>query len=419
MKRCLIIVLTVSVCSESAAYRLGIDVVTAERVRAIMPVCGKQQGYGKHGCESRIGLLTNHTGRDSAGRSSIDVLGSKGLIIKRLFVPEHGLYGKLPASAGVASMRDRRTGLPVVGLMKGDGSLLPITPAQMKDIDLLMVDLQDVGMRHFTYSGFLFYVMEVAAQYKKPLVVLDRPNPLGGAIEGPCVKRDPKSLISRAPLPLRHGLTMGEMARFYNAVCLHNKVLLHVVPLEGYKRTDVVDDALLANLSPNVAHTQAVYGYSFLGLLGEIRPFDVGIGTECAMTCLGLSLEAMPEEVFWVRLAEELKELGMETTVRTYWSPRRKAWCRGLVLSSMSMPPQASFAALLTIVDAARKKGVSLSFAPFFDRAVGDGIVQRHLQGKASREELSKLVQGHLARYQEQIKPLILYQPAPRVVGLK
>lgn len=400
MKKIVVVWLVfVSAWSDSRAYQLGIDSVTAALVQ-------KTSGCN----QPRVGLLTNQTGRDSHGRLTVDVLRSRGILVQRLFVPEHGLYGDIPASARVKTVRDKRTQLEVVGLMKNDG-LATIDPVKLKDIDILMVDLQDCGMRHFTYSGFLFYFMEVAAQYKKPLIVLDRPNPLGAVVEGPVVKRVENSLIARAPVPVRHGLTIGELARFYNAECLLNKVVLRVVRLKEYKRTDIVDDTLVAQLSPNVQHKQAVYAYSFLGALGEIRPFDIGFGTEHAMNICALSIEVMPRENFWVNLATTLKKSGLDTTICCYWTPRKNAWCRGLQLVAHEGPPHKSFEVLLTIVDAARRAGVKLSFAPYFDRAVGDPLVKCYLQGKLSREDLARTINKQLARYQEGVKPVLLYQP--------
>ena len=397
-----------SYCSHVAAYQLGIDSVTAAFVQKVA------------GCNQPcIGLLTNQTGRDSQGQATVDVLRSRGLLVRRLFVPEHGLQGTIPAAAGVKTMRDKRTGLEVVGLMKNDGELAIIDPKKLNDVDVLMVDLQDGGMRHFTYSGFLFYFMEVAAQYKKPLIVLDRPNPLGAVVEGPVVKRVEKSLIARAPVPLRHGLTMGELARFYNAECLSNKVILKIVPLKEYKRTDVIDDALVAQLSPNIQHKQAVYAYSFLGALGEVRPFDIGFGTEHAMNVCALSVEVMPREIFWAHLATALKNLGQDTTICCYWSPRKNAWCRGLQLVAKDESPKKSFEILLTIVDTARRAGVKLSFAPYFDRAVGDPLVKRYLMGKLSKEDLARNSNKQLARYQESSKSALLYQPGLMIQELK
>lgn len=387
-------------CPFIMAYQLGIDTLT---IQFLEKVTGHNQ--------PRIGLLTNQTGRDSQGRFTVDVLRSRGMVVQRIFVPEHGLHGDLPAAAGVKTMRDKRTQLEVVGLMKNKGELEIITPLKLKDIDVLMVDLQDIGMRHFTYSSFLFYFMEVAAEYKKPLIVLDRPNPLGSVVEGPVVKRVKESLIARAPLPLRHGLTMGELARFYNTMVLANKVRLTIVPLKDYKRTDGIDDALVAQISPNVSHKQAVFAYSFLGVLGEVRPFDIGLGTEYAMNVCALSLEVMPHESFWTGLSAKLKDCGLATTLCLYWSPRKNAWCRGLQLGLHNEPPQKSFEVLLAIVDAARKAGVKLSFAPFFDRAVGDPLVKRYLIGKLSKKDLAKNINKQLIRYQEGVKSLLLYQP--------
>jgi len=409
MKKLLIVSLVlVNFYGESTAYQLGIDQVTVALVQKTA-----------HCNQPRIGLLTNQTGRDAQGQATVDILRSRGLLVQRLFVPEHGFYGTLPAASRVKTVKDKRTGLEVVGLMKSDGELAKIDPSELKDIDLLMVDLQDGGMRHFTYSGFLFYFMEVAAHYKKPLIVLDRPNPLGAVVEGPVVKRVENSLIARAPVPLRHGLTMGELAHFYNNECLSNKVVLKVVPLKEYKRTDVVDDALVAQLSPNIQHKQAVYTYSFLGTLGEVRPFDIGFGTEHAMNVCALSIDVMPHEHFWVNLATTLKKFGQDTKICCYWSPRKNAWCRGLQLVAQDEPPRNSFEVLLAIVTAARRAGIDVTFAPYFDRAVGDTLVQRYLMGKLSKEDLARNINKQLARYQERVKSILLYQPGLAIQDLK
>ncbi|MES2181763.1 MAG: exo-beta-N-acetylmuramidase NamZ domain-containing protein, partial [Pseudomonadota bacterium] len=134
-----------------------------------------------------------------------------------------------------------------------------------------MFDIQDSGMRHYTYISTLYHAMKVAAQYNKQMVIFDRPNPLGARMEGPVVTQQLKSFISIAQVPLRHGMTVGELAWYFNKYELEKPAELHVVRMHGYDRRArfVAQNELAQPLSPGLRTEQACYGYSFLGLLGE------------------------------------------------------------------------------------------------------------------------------------------------------
>src|SRR5207249_6044556 len=143
------------------------------------------------------------------------------------------------------------------------------------ELDCLVFDIQDSGMRHYTYISTLLNTMKIAAEYKKPYIVLDRPNPLGGMMQGPLVQPDLISFISIAPIPLRHGMTIGELAHYFNGHILEKSAILHVIPMHDYNRMNGFAGTFLHQLSPNLLSLQSCYGYSFLGLLGEVEPFDV------------------------------------------------------------------------------------------------------------------------------------------------
>jgi uncharacterized protein YbbC (DUF1343 family) len=238
----------------------------------------------------RIGLITNHTGRDRAGRSTIDVLASaKNLKLVALFSPEHGLRGIEDTPVG--NSRDEKTGLPIYSLYDKD-KRRP-TAEMLAGIDALVFDIQDVGARFYTYITTCGLAMEEAAKNKIKFVVLDRPNPINGYdIEGPVsdpeLTADPKySFTSYHTIPVRHGLTVGELARLFNA---ERKIGadVSVIKMEGWRRADFFDGASLTwvNPSPNMRSLAQALLYPGIGLL-ETTNLSVGRGTDTPFEVVG------------------------------------------------------------------------------------------------------------------------------------
>jgi uncharacterized protein YbbC (DUF1343 family) len=227
----------------------------------------------------RVGLVTNPSGVDSHGRSAIDVLyHGTGFKLVRLFGPEHGIDGKTGAGESVESGRDRRTGLRVCSLY---GDTRHPTPEMLEGLDVLVYDVQDLGNRSYTFISTLGYVMEAAAQYNIEVVVLDRPNPLGGQrIEGPMLDASVQSFVGLYDIPLVYGLTPGELAKWINAKFLPRPCRLTVVPMAGWTRSMVWEDTGLkwVPTSPNIPTIGAARGYTATGFLGEIG-IESGIGS--------------------------------------------------------------------------------------------------------------------------------------------
>ena len=161
----------------------------------------------------RVGLVTNHTGRNRAGKPTIDVLrDAPGVKLVALFSPEHGIRGTVDDK--VSDARDERTGLPIYSLY---GANRRPQPAQLKELDAIVFDIQDIGTRFYTYISTLGYVLEEAAKARLPVFVLDRPNPIGGIeVEGPVADPDKLSFTGYHTIPVRHGMTVGELARLFN-----------------------------------------------------------------------------------------------------------------------------------------------------------------------------------------------------------
>lgn len=248
----------------------GIDVLKQEEFRSLK---GRQ-----------IGLVTNHTGRDRDGNSTIDLLHTApGVKLLALFSPEHGLRGLLDEP--VPDGKDPKTGLPVHSLY---GKTRRPTAEQLKGLDTLVFDIQDIGCRFYTYSTTLGYVLETAAAHKLKVIVLDRPNPIGGqAVEGPILERKLESFVGYHPLPVRHGMTLGELALLWNKERKINAEL-EVVKVKGWSRGDLFDRTGLEWISPspNMRSLPAALLYPGIGLL-ETTNVSVGRGTDRPFELIG------------------------------------------------------------------------------------------------------------------------------------
>jgi uncharacterized protein YbbC (DUF1343 family)/CubicO group peptidase (beta-lactamase class C family) len=232
----------------------------------------------------RVGLVTNHTGRDRAGRQTIDVLqAAAGVKLVALFSPEHGIRGLVDEK--VSDAKDEKTGLPIYSLY---GETRRPKPEQLKDLDALVFDIQDIGTRFYTYISTLGYVMEEAARARLPVFVLDRPNPIGGVeVEGPIADADKLSFIAYHRIPVRHGMTMGELARLFNEERKIN-CDLRVIKMEKWRRGMWLDATNLTwvNPSPNMRSLVAATLYPGVGLL-ETTNLSVGRGTDTPFEIIG------------------------------------------------------------------------------------------------------------------------------------
>ncbi len=232
----------------------------------------------------RVGLITNHTGRAKDGSAAIDLLhDAKNVKLVALFGPEHGIRGVLDST--VPAETDAKTGLPIHSLY---GESRRPTAAMLDGIDTLVIDLQDIGARFYTYMTTMAYAMEEAAKRKIPIVVLDRPNPIDGfQIEGPVLDKAQLSFIGYFPMPIRHGMTLGELARLFNAEN-HIGADLTVVAVKNWKRDDWFDDTGLPwiNPSPNMRNLNQATLYPGIGAI-EGTNLSVGRGTDTPFEQVG------------------------------------------------------------------------------------------------------------------------------------
>jgi uncharacterized protein YbbC (DUF1343 family)/CubicO group peptidase (beta-lactamase class C family) len=232
----------------------------------------------------RVGLVTNQTGRDRSGHSTIDVLfKAPNVKLLALFSPEHGIRGL--ADEKVSDSKDEQTGLPIYSLY---GETRRPKPEQLKDLDALVYDIQDIGARFYTYTATLGNVLEEAAKHRLPVFVLDRPNPINGVdVEGPVADADKFSFTAYYAIPVRYGMTIGELARFFNEE-KHLGADLRVIQIENWRRSMWFDSTGLTwtNPSPNMRSLTEAALYPGLGLL-ETTNVSVGRGTDTPFEVVG------------------------------------------------------------------------------------------------------------------------------------
>jgi uncharacterized protein YbbC (DUF1343 family) len=250
--------------------KTGIDILVAEKFGSLA---------GLH-----VGLITNHTGIDSTGRRTFDLLHkAPGAKLVALFSPEHGFFGK--AEGKVSSMKEPLTGLPIYSLY---GEVARPTQKMLSGLDALLFDIQDAGARFYTYITTMGYAMEACAKKGIPFYVLDRPNPITALlVQGPILDRNLESFTGYFPLPARHGMTVGELARMFNA---EKKIgaKLHTIKMQGYERTDWYDETglLWVSPSPNLRTLTEAVLYPGVGML-EGANVSVGRGTPTPFELLG------------------------------------------------------------------------------------------------------------------------------------
>jgi uncharacterized protein YbbC (DUF1343 family)/CubicO group peptidase (beta-lactamase class C family) len=233
----------------------------------------------------RIGLITNQTGIDRTGRRNVDLMRQAGINIVALFSPEHG-FGGVEDRDNIADSRDAATGIRIWSLY---GKTQRPTPEMLRGIDTLVFDIQDIGVRFYTYESTMLYAMEEAAKAMIPFYVLDRPNPLTGVhVEGPMLDPDRLSFVGAFPLPLRHGLTMGELAKLFNGE-RHLNADVRVAEMAGWDRDDWFDATGLpwVNPSPNIRNPNQALLYPGLALLEYSADYSVGRGTDSPFEMIG------------------------------------------------------------------------------------------------------------------------------------
>ncbi len=362
--------------------------VGAERMELLLPTL-----QGK-----RVALMVNQSSLvGSTGTHLVDTLLSQGINIVRLFVPEHGLRGKVDAGKNVRSGVDEKTGLPVVSLY---GQRKRPTPEMLADIDLLVFDLQDVGTRFYTYISSMHYLMEACAEEGKTFVVCDRPNP-NDFIDGPILEPDCRSFIGVDPLPVAHGMTVGELALMIDGerwLRGGNTCHVKVIPMDGWSHGDPYE--LPVRPSPNLPNSRSIELYPSLCFF-EATIMSVGRGTSKPFQAIGY-----PDKRFGNIVYTPQIKLGEDS------NPRHKGkLCYGTDYTSVSLPKrQIALGPLLDYYRKADSLGLQLiNQRQLFDLLAGTKKLRQQLSSGLSEEEIRASWQAGLKAFQAKRARYLLY----------
>jgi uncharacterized protein YbbC (DUF1343 family) len=362
-------------------------VVGAERTAEYFPLLKGQ----------RVALFSNHTGR-VGDRHILDVLVENKINVTAIFSPEHGFRGDAGAGDHVASSVDPKTGVPILSLY--DGNTGKPGKASMQQFDVLLIDIQDVGLRFYTYYVTMVKLMEACAETNKPVVLLDRPNPNGHYVDGPILDMKYKSGVGGLPIPVVHGMTLGELARMVNGekwLPGGRTCRLTVIPCLNYTHQTLY--RLPVAPSPNLPNMLSIYLYPSLCYF-EATPVSLGRGT------------ALPFQIYG---HPNMLGYSFTFTPRSMTSapepPQKDRLCYGVDLSQLSE-------------EAAWKKGIDLTylidaytnlhidnyfFRSFFENLIGVGYVRKMiLQGK-SADEIKAMWKDDVTKFKKQRKPYLLY----------
>lgn len=364
----------------------------------------------------RVGLITNHTGifpdDDDGTRSTIDALHQAPEVeLVALFGPEHGLRGTAEAGEHVEGGRDAATGVPIHSLY---GATRRPTPESLADVDVLVFDMQDVGARYYTYVSTMAYAMEAAGAAGIPFVVLDRPNPIrGDAVQGNVLEPGFSTFVGLYPVPMRHGMTVGELARMYVGE-FGVDVELHVAPMDGWDRSMTWADTGLPWIapSPNLPSLESALAYPGTCLF-EGTPLSVGRGTERAFQWVGapwLDAEA---------LADTLNGYGLEGVrfEATRFTPEAPGDGKfggtevaGVRLVGTASDYDAPRAGVAMLVEARRLSGAEWSWREsHFDRLAGTDRLRLGVEAGEDVETIVAAWAEQLRDFRARRAPYLLY----------
>lgn len=345
----------------------------------------------------RVALFSNHTGM-VGDKHTLDLLLENGVHVVCIFSPEHGFRGTADAGEHVSSSVDPVTGIPIASLYDGKKR----TPSEevMNGIDVIVTDIQDVGLRYYTYYCTMLDLMNAAAAYGKDFMVLDRPNPNGMTVDGPILDMSLSSGVGRLPIPVVYGLTLGELARMINGEGWLKdgaKVSLEVIPCDNY--THSTRYRLPVAPSPNLREMKAVYFYPSTCYF-EGTPVSLGRGTD---------------KPFLVYGHPDMKNRDYEFTPRSIHGaknpPQLDRLCHGVDLSSVSDEDAiAQGVNLQYVIDAYNDLAIGDAFfTPFFDKLIGRREIRTMIQQGLTAEQIKATWADDTVRFRTQRSPYLLY----------
>ena len=382
---------------DRAPVRPGIEVLLTDSVHLV--------------ADRRVGLLTNQTGVNRSGGSDVDALLESGVQLVAIFSPEHGFRGNLDQSE-IGHTTDSATGLPVYSLY---GEQLEPTPKMLSQIDVLLCDLQDIGARTYTYVSTILHAMRAAAGVGLEVVVLDRPNPIGGElVQGPMLDTAFATYVGMLPVPLRHGMTMGELALLGNDL-LGIGANVSVVPADGWRRGIWFDATGLPWIrpSPNMPDLESATHYPGT-VIFEATNLSVGRGTPIAFQVLGAP---------WLRPGDVAEAIGeqpgvaiSDTTITPNDTPDRKY--PGVTIPALMLrvtdrdayDPAQLMVRLLTTIKQVHPDSFAVTSMGGMDRLAGSDLLRLALERGRSADEIVASWQQALADFASVRERYLLYR---------
>lgn len=360
----------------------------------------------------RVGFITHPAACLPNGEHAIEALRAIGVQLVSLFGPEHGVRGTTPAGKWVPSVRDQRSGLPAHSLY---GPTKVPTAGMLKGLDLLLFDLQDIGCRSYTYLSTLGCVLEAANRHKVPVLVLDRPNPLGlTRVEGGPTQPGFSSFISRYPVAYRHGMTLGELARWIAGYKSYS-LSLEILSCAGLTRTDDGwDHRRWVPTSPNIPTLRAARLYAATGILGELSTISIGVGTDNPFGYVGRPGLSAHTLLRAFHDGEFSAMTSSFTPTRGIFAHKR---CQGVQLH----PPLTSDAGWtrlnFVLLVGLRRAGLPHPFTPgepsqMFDYSCGSSTIRRAFARGADADVLWSLFQEGVSHFRKESQPYLLYTPS-------
>lgn len=345
----------------------------------------------------KVALLSNHTGM-VGNEHVLDVMLRKGINVTTIFSPEHGFRGTADAGEHVASSVDSKTGIPIASLY--DGKKREPKKEVMDQIDIIVTDIQDVGLRFYTYYCTMIDLMNAAAKYGKSFMVLDRPNPNGMYVDGPILDMKYESGVGRLPIPVVHGLTMGEIATMANGegwLKDGKKVPLTVIKCQGYTHQSRYELPIAP--SPNLPNMHAIYLYPSTCYF-EATPVSLGRGTDKPFQVYGHPNMIGYDFSFTPRSVPGAKN-----------PPQLNKKCYGVDLSNLSDEEIiAKGINLEYVIDAYNNLNLDDHFfRPFFELLIGNGEVRKMIEKGMSADEIKATWKDDVEKFKKQRKPYLLY----------
>jgi uncharacterized protein YbbC (DUF1343 family) len=343
----------------------------------------------------KVAIVTNQTGIVK-NKHIVDFLMENKVNLKKIFSPEHGFRGNIERGTDFSDYLDPQTGIPVVALY---GKNKKPSPLQLKDIDIVIFDIQDIGVRFFTYISTLHYVMEACAENEKTLIILDKPNPLGDYFDGPVLEPGYKSFVGMHPIPVVHGLTVGELALMINGESwLNNGIKCDVVIIKCQNYNHSIKWSLKVKPSPNLPDDLSIRLYPSLCFF-EATEVSIGRGTLMPFQIIGYPGNTFGDYTF---IPEDIE--GMQTN-----PVQEGKICRGITLQNETLNHRFTLYYFLKFADSFNQKADMITNVRWLNLLAGTDKLYHQIISGMSEADIRKTWQKDLNVYKEMRKKYLLY----------